>query len=159
MGCPTDPPPDRGDAFNSGLTGTWSADFGNGYIDTYKITDSTVTEEGTGAMAHSTGSIEYVYNFSSIAGVIIVKFTTYTDDLSSVLPSYSLVGRYSAVYFNNLTATSVKLGTATDLSKNYMTESTDASVTTLEDAKERFKPTNINLWGGELTGAGPLTKQ
>ncbi|GHV90723.1 hypothetical protein AGMMS50268_12260 [Spirochaetia bacterium] len=36
-GCPTDPPPDRGDAFNSGLIGTW-----NSGTDGYVITASTI---------------------------------------------------------------------------------------------------------------------
>ncbi|GHV72814.1 hypothetical protein AGMMS49940_01160 [Spirochaetia bacterium] len=130
---------------NSGLKGTWDSGAGDGYT----ITDSTMVYSSTwdSVTTGFTGSIEYIYNFSETAGVIIVQYTVYDLGFGAE------VGQYQGVYFKDLTASTVKLGSA------YASDYSVVEVATLAEAKEKFKPANISLYGGELSMASPQTRQ
>ncbi|MHC6202080.1 hypothetical protein ACYULU_02685 [Breznakiellaceae bacterium SP9] len=126
---------------NSGLIGTWFADFGGGYTDTYIVTATTISHPD-GFPPYTTASIEYVYNFSDTAGCIIIKRM---ED-----------NKYTGVFFKDLSANSVLLGDAFGPAPGYE----DPGVATLELAKEKFKPTNVELYGGGSAQVGsPLTRQ
>jgi hypothetical protein len=141
---------DTGDGLISGLKGTWKGAFDWGE-DIYTITANTLAESGSGAMAVFNSNIEYVYNFSNTAGAIIVKYTDGTD-----FSGNSLIGKYSAIYFKELTAATVILGNAYDAASM---GATPVEVDSLDAAKEKFKPANMSSYGGELSGASVLTKQ
>jgi hypothetical protein len=126
---------DPDDSLLPRLTGTWEASGGtdtNAWADEYVITNASVTRISSPSGATPTiksGSIEYVYNFSKIAGYIIVKY----DETE-----------YNAVYFNNLLATT---GTV-DLVSAYAADGTSSATESLEEAKERFSPENAETYGG-----------
>jgi hypothetical protein len=162
LGCDLDDDDDFVDdhQLNSRLVGNWKLHYEGSYEsggetieysgdEEYKIDAiaKTITLNDTGSFSSFTGSIEYVYNFSETAGVLIIKYTENTDDTKK--------NKYSAVYFRNLTATTVKLGAPYDASDT----SAPVEVDSLAAAKEKFKPANISLYGGELTMASPQTKQ
>ncbi|GAB6391614.1 MAG: hypothetical protein MdMp014T_0987 [Treponematales bacterium] len=125
---------------NLGLTGTWQAS-GEGWTDTYTIT--------AGAISHPDGWPEYedariawVYNFSNSAGCVIIQRV---ED-----------GKYTAVYFKDLSADSVLLGDAYTAADD--TQPVEAG--TLDEAKEKFAPANAERYGGGSAQAGtPQTKR
>ncbi|GHU93584.1 hypothetical protein FACS189479_05170 [Spirochaetia bacterium] len=131
---------------NSGLIDDWKYTFAEGY-DQYMIdaTKLVYTFNYGGVTTSFTGSIEYIYNFSETAGVIIVQYTAYN------LGYGATVGQYQGVYFRDLTALTVKLGSA------YASDYSVVEVADLAAAKEKFK--SFRLYGGELSAATPLTRQ
>ena len=149
LGCDTD-----GDSWtddhvlNPNLRGTWVYAYSYTYAgveysgeDIYTITDTTVTDPyGT-----TSGSIQYVHHFDKgkTAGFLIIKRNS--DN------------KFDAVYYKNLTSTSVIIGNAYDTTKDWQTESTDSAVTDLETAKTRFK--DRTKYGGDLSQAQASTKK
>jgi len=134
---------------NLGLMGMWQAsgetDYGP-WTDTYTITAGTISHPD-GWPVYADAQIAWVYNFSSTAGCIIIKRQ---ED-----------SKYNAVYFKDLSATSVRLGDAYDTTKDYDAgEDTSSAVNTLEEAKERFKPENAEKYGGGTKqGGSPQQRQ
>jgi hypothetical protein len=133
----SDPAPD--DSLLPRLTGTWyrsGGDDANAWEDGYVITNATVTRissQGGAALSPKTGSVEHVYNFSKIAGCVIVK---YGD------------AEYNAVYFNNLLTST---GTV-DLTDAYVVaDGSSSAMESLEEAKDRFRPENAETYGGGNT--------
>jgi hypothetical protein len=130
---------------NSGLVGTWDASE-EGYKDTYTITvggriSHNYSYGDLDIGSYNNAEIAYVYNFNRTSGCIIMKYTS---------------GKYNAVYFKNLSKTSVLLGDAYD-TENY---TNDISVATLDAAKQRFSPANASRWGGADAQTGtPQTRQ
>jgi hypothetical protein len=136
---------------NQKLIGSWTAS-GDGWSDTYVIKAGSPPKishpSGDGGyMDYTDASIEYVYNFSAAAGCLIIKRPD---------------GKFSAVYFKNLTASSVLLGNAYNTTVDWdpnNPNAADPAVTTLEAAKERFKPENADTYGGgSAQGGTPQTK-
>jgi hypothetical protein len=125
---------------NQGLIGTWTAS-GEGWSETFTIVAGTPPKishpNGYGDYTdYSNASIEYVYNFSDTAGCLIIKRPD---------------NKFSAVYFQALTAASVLLGNAYDTRVEYdytNPNATDPAVADLDAAKERFKPENAAIYGG-----------
>ncbi|GHV81254.1 hypothetical protein AGMMS49944_30450 [Spirochaetia bacterium] len=135
---------------NSGLIGTWATEYSG-----YTITDTTIAYSDFGGWGGDfTGTIRYIYNFSETAGVVIVEYITADPDFTGS-PDPNYAEKYDAVYFNSLTTSTVKLGVAYDTSVVYGSGSMAAAVSTLDLAKERFKPANISLWGGDLGATYP----
>jgi hypothetical protein len=140
------------------LIGSWTAsgetEFGT-WSDTYTITAGTPPKishpsswgDDTSYTNYKDAAIVFVYNFSETAGCLIIKRPD---------------SKYSAVYFKDLTTTSVLLGDAYDSSVTYDPDNpnaTDPAVSTLDAAKERFKPANAELYGGGSAQTGtPQTK-
>jgi hypothetical protein len=125
------------DSLLVGLLGTWKDSGGTGanaWTDDYVITNATVTYISSGS-GTSVGTIEYIYNFDEASGCIIIKFT--------VNPITDLIDKYNAVYFQQLTANKVVLGSAYTVEDN-----TSSAVSTLDEAKERFKLANAATYGG-----------
>ncbi|MDR1972214.1 MAG: hypothetical protein LBQ46_09870 [Treponema sp.] len=95
------------------------------------------------------GIIWHVEYYTADSGVIIVEYT--------VPPTaYTPPGNFQGVYFKELKANSVILGsayTAADLG------ATPVEVATLNEAMEKFKLDTIALYGGELTSASPQYRQ
>jgi hypothetical protein len=134
---------------NSSLVGTFKAS-GAEWTDDYTVTTTSITHESSyqDAITTVTGSIEYIYNFSGTAGCIIIKYTAN--------PDADLVGKYDAVYFKDLSADEVLLGSAWTV-EDY---TVPTSVPTLEEAKLRFRPENAADYGGGDAQTGtPQTKQ
>ncbi|GHT58232.1 hypothetical protein FACS1894109_12140 [Spirochaetia bacterium] len=141
VGCDTDNGGDPDHELNEKLVGTWFADFGGGYTDTYIVTKTAISHPD-GFPAYKAASIEYVDNFSNTAGCIIIKRTE--DD------------KYTAVFFKDLSANTVLLGDAFGPAPDYA----DPGVATLELARERFKPENAENWGGgSAQGGTPQTRR
>ncbi|MFP3089489.1 hypothetical protein LQZ21_04090 [Treponema sp. TIM-1] len=132
-----------GDSGGGGtLTGTWSSG-----SDGYEITSTTLTyisDYGYGFIGNIRDRIE----FSPTSGVIIVEYTTPPT-------AYNPPGKFQGVYYKDLTANSVKLGSAYTVADYTV----PVEVTTLALAREKFKLENIALYGGELTAATPQTRQ
>jgi hypothetical protein len=130
----SDPDLDLDDSLLPRLTGTWQAKGGEGanaWTDDYVITNASVTRISSQSQPTTkSGSIEYVYNFSNIAGCIIVK---YGDT------------EYNAVYFNNLLSST---GTVDLVSAYVATDGSSSAVKSLAEAKERFRPENAETYGG-----------
>jgi hypothetical protein len=156
MGCPTE----SDDSFvddhklNAGLVGTWKGG-GEGWTDTYTITDNTANEKQLGTISHPEGfpgynnaNIAFVYNFSETSGCLIIKYTDSSNN-----------GKYNAVYFKDLSSGSVLLGDAYDTSIAYPANN-DSSVATLDEAILRFAPENADAYGGGAAQTGtPQLKQ
>lgn len=146
IGCDPDDPFVDDHKLNNGLIGDWKYTFDNGN-DRYTIDATTLVYTFTyeGVATSFTSNIEYIYNFSETAGVIIVRYTAYD------LGYGATVGQYQGVYFRDLTASTVKLGSA------YETDYSVVEVASLDEAKEKFR--NFRSYGGELSMATPLTRQ
>jgi hypothetical protein len=131
------------------LIGRWSSSY-----DGYEI-DETILKYDDGVAPGSEydgmdfiGNIEYHKKFSATAGVIIVKYTT--------PPNTSTTGKYQGVYYKDLSATQVTMGSAYTVSDYTQ----PAEVNSLEEAKTKFaSEQNITLYGGDLSMASPQTKQ
>jgi hypothetical protein len=145
VGCKTGNDPIVDDnKLNPGLAGTWKAS-GDGWTDTYIITlaESTI-EHPDSYSSWKVADIVWVYNFSETSGCLIVK---YSDNGAA---------KYSAVYFKDLTGTSVLLGNAYTVADYTI----DPAVNTLDEAKTKFAPANASLYGGaEAQGGEPQIKQ
>jgi hypothetical protein len=148
-GCDTDGGYVDDHTLNTGLIGTWDSGLGDGYT----ITATTLNYNG-GGFGDFTSTIRYIYNFSETAGVIIVEYITADADWDGS-PDPTYVGKFQGVYFSSLTANTVKLGSAYTVADYTQ----PVEVDTLAEAKQKFKPANISLYGGELSGAGTQTKQ
>ncbi|AEF81441.1 hypothetical protein [Leadbettera azotonutricia] len=144
---------------NPGLIGTWEAS-GQGWTDTYKITATTLEH-----VNNFTSKIVYTYNFSENAGVIIIEYVEkptyfdhhYNDDgtyINSDNP-HEPTGNFSAVYFSALTESAAYLGAA----YVYADYTQQVEAGSLNEAKEKFKPANADLYGGGTgQGGDPLEK-
>jgi hypothetical protein len=137
---------------NQKLIGSWTAS-GDGWSDTYIIKAGSPPKishpSGDGGyMDYTDASIKHVYNFSDAAGCLIIERPD---------------GKFSAVYFKDLTANNVLLGNAYDTNKVYdgnNPNGQDPATTTLEAAKERFKPENADAYGGgSAQGGDPQTRE
>ncbi|GHV86718.1 hypothetical protein AGMMS50255_0350 [Spirochaetia bacterium] len=138
---------------NSRLIGTWEYNYEGG-SDVYRVTETTISHiTGWGDFTdYSEATIEFVYNFSNTAGCLIIQRHGTADT------------KYSAVYFKNLTAATVLLGDARDISvigwDPENPNAADPAVADLETAKDRFKPENAEMWGGGSALVGtPQTRK
>ncbi|MDR1147646.1 MAG: hypothetical protein LBK66_03335 [Spirochaetaceae bacterium] len=146
-GCEHDPgssPFTDNHELNSGLIGTWKAS-GEDWSDTYTIKGGGISHKfiynGSDTGSYDNAEIAYVYNFNRTSGCIIIKYTS---------------GKYSAVYFKNLSKNTMQMGDAYDVSN----PGTDVSVADLEEAQKKFSPANASSWGGaDALMAAPQTRQ
>jgi hypothetical protein len=125
---------------NQNLIGTWSKDFGGGFVDTYVITVITLSHTSGFPVAFDASPIRYIYNFSETAGCFIVQRDT--DN------------KFAAVYYKDLKSGSIIIGDAYNAA-----DYSDPAVDTLEEAKKKFAPENRDLYGGDLAAAAPILKQ
>jgi hypothetical protein len=149
-GCPMDDGDGDDDdhKLNTGLIGTWKASGSYEYegatydwTDTYIITADNIISHPEAYPPYANASIGYVYNFSDTAGCLIIQ---------------TAGASFTAVYFKNLSATTVVLGDAFNVADS----SQPVAEATLEEAKERFKHENASRRGGGAAQAGsPQTKQ
>jgi hypothetical protein len=136
------------------LIGTWEDPT---YGDKYEIAATTVTQysmpytdpdtETAYPSTPDPGIIEFISNFSSDSGVIIIKYDTARGN-----------GRtYGAVYYQELKteggATSAKMSSAGRYDKDHNYADITPVITTLEDAKGQFTRDNgdgyyVGTWGG-----------
>ena len=106
----------------SGLIGDWEFRIEGFFIDGYEIDGDTlayISSFGEDDFGYK-GNIAFVANFNATSGVIIIRYTeppNYniwdTDD-----PYYEDGYDYAAIYFRNLTATSVQMAKAINRSEN-----------------------------------------
>jgi hypothetical protein len=132
---------DGGDGGGS-IYGSWKSSFG----ETWTITPVTVTGDAYA------GTIVNNPDFGASAGVIIIKYTTKPQyyDFDSNPPydvtggPYDPPGDYYAIYWKELTAASVEIANAwdiTDFSYNGAPETK-----TLEEAEKKFTLDNVALY-------------
>jgi hypothetical protein len=88
------------------LAGTWT-NVSGGYTTTITITSDTVTyaESYEAAIVNKP-------DFEAANGVLIIKFTQYADYRSDLSTSHANVGKYGALYWKELTASSVSIADA-----------------------------------------------
>jgi hypothetical protein len=143
-GCPGGGAGDR-----ASLIGTWKSSFNETWI----ITPTTVTTDTY------TGTIVNNPNFTASAGVIIIEYTLpkpkyYEYDTN---PPYGIIngiisgpinppGDFYAIYWKELTAGSVELANAWNISD--MTPAGAPETTTLGEAKTKFTLDNAASWAG-----------
>jgi hypothetical protein len=143
VGCNPDPDPGEQSGDITPLLGTWKDPT---YNDVYTITATNADYADTYG-TDDKGIVEFVRNFSSDSGVIIVKYETAKAN-----------GRtYGAVYYRELKTTggttSVKMGSAGRYDADNGYADITPIITTLEAAKEQFTLDNgdgyyIAWWGG-----------
>jgi hypothetical protein len=137
-GCATD------DEDTGTIVGKWVSS----YSEEWDITATTVTT------ASFAGTIENDPNFEAPAGVIIIKYTTppqYNDYDSN--PPYDVIagpfdppGDYYAIYWKSLTATSIEIANAWDVSDWSHNGAPEAA--NLDEAVEKFTLDKVALWVG-----------
>ena len=150
-GCSTDPDDDTNvpGALPAALIGKWvPTNVGGDY---YEITNAggaqTLKYEDGGYGFGYQGSIEFVSNFDSKTGVIIIK---YNDNTNKNKPN-----PFHALYYLKLTDTgSVELNNTSDLANNYA----DADTTTLNEAINKFTRGNMSNYI-DLAWSATYTKQ
>jgi hypothetical protein len=135
---------------NSNLIGTWSSP----YDDEYVITANKITYDDGGYGGGSAGTIRYVSNFTSSAGVIIIEYdadhkASYYeyDDSYNIIGSLPLKGDFIGVYYKNL-----KPGVSVSLGGAYIYGGAEEA--TLDDAKKAFTAGNEGkyiMYYGEYT--------
>jgi hypothetical protein len=133
-GCKDDP------GTSGALIGTWISS----YEETWTITASTVTADTY------TGTIENEPDFEAAEGVIIIKYTSKPEymDYTSDPPAgpFDPPGEYYAIYWKGLTATSVELANAWDVSD--LSHAGAPETANLAEAKTRFTLENASLYAG-----------
>ena len=105
---------------NANLIGTWTSNNGDWGIDGYKITADHLTYGNGATVANisNAGTIKYVSNFSSTAGVIIIQYdsnhkASYSDYSKTPPTPLPLKGDFIGVYYKNLKpGVSVQMGGA-----------------------------------------------
>jgi hypothetical protein len=144
-----DPEPDIGGSI-SALVGTWASEYG----DSYTITATSVSyDSGFGEDSSYTGTIRYVDNFTSVAGVIIIEYTKAPkygiyDDNWNQTGSVDAPGNFIGIYYKDLTSSSVSMGQAY--------KDGGAETTSLEAAKSTFTVGNAGTY---MSSYGAYSKE
>jgi hypothetical protein len=135
---------------NSSLIEEWSSPYGDGYV----ITANKITYDDGGYGSSSTGTIQYVSNFTSNAGVIIIKYDddkkpSYWeyDDAWNPIEELPLKGDFIGIYYKNL-----KPGVSVSMANAYIDGGAEEA--TLDDAKKAFTAGNEGkyiMYYGEYT--------
>lgn len=139
LGCPMGGSSGGGDGTPTvSVAGTWTAAAGDKYI----ITSTKLTyDSGYGAAYNYEGTIAEVVSFTSTAGIIVFKFTQTTTTETGNM------GKFTAVYYKDLTANSVSLATANEGSPSYATP----TAASLQAAKTKFTADKAgdyaSIWG------------
>ena len=123
-GCKTDPGFDDDHVLDPKLIASWSSFWGDGAsdYDGYIITGTHVKYDSGGIIDYE-GDIVYVSNFSSNAGVIIIKYdsprTYYDGEFDNdgnwvSTGTHESSGDYTGIFYRELTSGTVEMGTAYD---------------------------------------------
>ena len=136
-GCTIEANDENGYELDRNLIGTWLSEYTDGYI----ITANDIAYDFGGGSIGYAGTIEYVSNFSSTAGVIIIKYKTgqeqtypIFDENWNITGYHERPGDYVGIYYENAKpGISVEMGTAINLTNN-----TGAETKTLDEAKATF---------------------
>jgi hypothetical protein len=135
------------------IIGEWKYNFttGSGY-ERYSITEGSLTKyedwgTGSGESAAFSGSIEYIDEFTSDAGVIIIKYTLGKEkqwmdwsDIDNPTP-VARTGDYYGIYYRDLTNESVTLADTSDMAHSSGSGPTETQ--SLEAAKAKFTKNNV----------------
>lgn len=135
---------DETEYVNYSLTGTWVNSYSGG-TSVYKITSSTFDNSGTSSYNGTTSTydsyagnnlvVSYT-NDEETAGYIYIKYTrAMNSDYSETAPD---VGKWYAIAFKELTASSVLLSGAYNASGKTSTETLEEAISTFTIAKEYF---------------------
>jgi hypothetical protein len=123
----------------SGLVGKW-VDY-----DSFEITAGTIKYDDGGYGFGYEGTIRFISNYDSKSGVIIVEYTTGAPLATKP---------FHAIYYLNLTGTTVSLNNTWDATDALYSADTD----TLDAAKEKFTLASMGNWM-DLGMAPTYTKQ
>jgi len=103
------------------LTGTWAAD---GSTDSYTIGSTRLSYVGWDGVGGYSGTIKHISQFTNNSGVIIIQYDKghensypiYDESWNPTGEYFPLHGDFIGIYYEDLTSTSVNIGTAYDLS-------------------------------------------
>jgi len=115
-------------------------------IELYTIAADTIEYE-PGYKAAYKGTIEFVSNYSSDSGLIIVKYTTppshtiWENFVDTGKPFHVNGYDYTAVYYRNLTSSTVQLANVINLVNN-----SSVDTLTLDEAKTKFTKSNAGKY-------------
>ena len=148
-GCKTEPEDDTNyeGELPAGLIGKWVFDKDNWYEiqesgGSYKLIYTAIFDDPEwGYFDYSfEGDIEFISNYSSNSGIIIVKYT---------YGEYDDTKPYTGIYYREITSSTVKLANVWDLKKK-----DSADTTTLEEAIDKFTRSKtgkyVGYWGTYL---------
>ena len=147
-GCSVEPEDDTNyEGTLDGLVGKWVADYGDFFVITGSGSSGTIKYywDSSSSTPGSEGNIEFVSNYDSSSGVIIVKYTRGATDPGKP---------FGAFYYLNLTGTTVSINEAYDVS-NW---ENDVKTATREQAIEKFTKGSMGNWI-DPSYAVPYTKQ
>ena len=134
-GCSTDSEDDTNVPVSlpAALFGKWVSSFNDYFEITNAGGTQTITYNDGGYGFGYQGSIDFVSNYDSKSGVIIIKYTDNTNK--------NKTNPFHAIYYLNLTNTkSVEFNNTSDIANNYA----DADTTTLNEAINKFTRGNMS---------------
>ena len=141
-GCKTEPADDgvnKPGSLPNGLVGKWATAY-----DSFEITTGAIKYDDGGYDYGYEGTIEFVSNYDSKSGLIIVKYTT----------GGNATKPYHAIYYLNFTTGTVELNNTSDSTvADY-----NADTATLEQAKEKFTKGSMGNYM-DFSYSTPYTKQ
>ena len=147
-GCSTDSEDDTNlqGALPNALIGKWVAGFGDSYEFASAGATHTLKYDDSGFGMGYQGSIEFVSNYDSKSGVIIIKYTDNTNKNKQ--------NPFHAIYYLNLASVTVELNSTWDATH----EDYDADTTTLNEAINKFTRGNMGNYI-DLAWSTTYTKQ
>jgi hypothetical protein len=116
---------------SAAIIGNWTSQYNDGY----NINKNSFVYDDGGYGYGYSGTIKEFVEFNSTSGIIYFEYDTPTE----------VAGKFNAIYYKNLTAATVEMGTASNA------DYSNPAVATLEEAKQTFTRetvgTYVTMWG------------
>lgn len=126
---------DETEYVNYSLTGTWQSSYG----EIFKITSTSLSNGGSWGDAYAGNNLVISYtNDEATSGYIYIKYTRAMNPDYSYSETAPDVGKWYAIAFKNLTASSVSLSGAYNASGKTSTETLEEAISTFTIAKGYF---------------------
>lgn len=120
---------------NSALIGTWQSSYG----EIFKITSTSLSNGGSWGDAYAGNNLVVSYtNAEATSGYIYIKYTRAMNPDYSYSETAPDVGKWYAIAFKELTASSVSLSGAYNASGKTSTETLEEAISTFTIAKGYF---------------------
>lgn len=126
---------DETEYVNYSLTGTWQSSYG----EIFKITSTSLSNGGSWGDAYAGNNLVVSYtNDEATSGYIYIKYTRAMNPDYSYSETAPDVGKWYAIAFNDLTASSVSLSGAYNASGKTSTETLEEAISTFTIANGYF---------------------
>lgn len=126
---------DETEYVNYSLTGTWQSSYG----EIFKITSTSLSNGGSWGDAYAGNNLVVSYtNDEATSGYIYIKYTRAMNPDYSYSETAPDVGKWYAIAFKELTASSVSLSGAYNASGKTSTETLEEAISTFTIAKGYF---------------------